>query len=41
MERPADTTIYRLIHRAMVASAERLATVARRGAATPRRGRGG
>ena len=35
MERPADTTIYRLIHRAMVASAERLAAVAGRGAGDP------
>jgi len=30
MERPADTTVYRLIHRAMVASAHRLAEAARR-----------
>jgi hypothetical protein len=35
MERPADTTIYRLIHRAMVASAARLATVAGQGAGDP------
>jgi hypothetical protein len=30
MERPADTTIYRLVHRAMVASAQRLAATATR-----------
>ena len=30
MERPADTTFYRLLHRAMVASAERLADVRKR-----------
>jgi len=30
MERPADTTVYRLVHRAMVASAERLAAAAGR-----------
>jgi Hemerythrin HHE cation binding domain len=30
MERPADTAIYRLVHRAMVASAERLAAAADR-----------
>ena len=30
MERPADTTIYRLVHRAMVASAQRLAATAAR-----------